>query len=148
MEIDLERQTHAVEDWHWWYAGRRRVLHQVMRGIALPAGATILDAGCGSGRNLVEFARYGEITGLEPAPESLAIARGRGVGTVVEGTLDEPLPFADDTFTMATTLDVIEHLDDDVYALRELRRVVIPGGWLLVTVPSYPWLWSSHDEVN
>ncbi len=148
MQIDLERQTHAVEDWHWWYVGRRRVLREVVRDIAPPPGAAILDAGCGSGRNLVEFAKFGEVTGLEPAPESLALARRRGVGTIVEGTFDEPLPFADDTFALAATLDVIEHLDDDVGALRELRRVVAPDGHLLVTVPCYPWLWSSHDVVN
>jgi SAM-dependent methyltransferase len=148
MEIDLERQTHAVEDWHWWYVGRRRVLHQVLRAMHLPPGAAILDAGCGSGRNLVEFAKFGPVTGLEPAPESLELARARGVGTVVSGSFDEPLPFADSTFALATVLDVIEHLDDDVGALRELRRVVAPDGRLLVTVPCYPWLWSSHDVVN
>ncbi len=147
MEIDLERQTHAVEDWHWWYVGRRRVLRQVVRGMNLAPGAEILDAGCGSGRNLVEFGRFGRVTGVEPAPESLAIAQGRGVGTVVGGSL-ERLPFDDGGFALATVLDVIEHLDDDVGALRELRRVVAPDGRLLVTVPCYPWLWSSHDVVN
>jgi SAM-dependent methyltransferase len=147
MEIDLERQTHAVEDWHWWYVGRRRVLSEVLRRMNLPAGARILDAGCGSGRNLVEFARFGTVTGVEPAPESLALAQARGVGTVVGGGL-EGLPFADSSFELATVLDVIEHLDDDVGALRELRRVVTPDGRLLVTVPCYPLLWSSHDVVN
>jgi SAM-dependent methyltransferase len=147
MEIDLERQTHSVEDWHWWYVGRRRVLSEVLRRMRLPAGVRILDAGCGSGRNLVEFARFGTVTGVEPAPESLALAQARGVGTVVGGTL-EALPLADSSFELATVLDVIEHLDDDVGALRELRRVVTPAGHLLVTVPCYPWLWSSHDVVN
>jgi SAM-dependent methyltransferase len=147
MEIDLERQTHAVEDWHWWYAGRRRVLREVVSHMDLPANPSILDAGCGSGRNLVEFARFGTVTGLEPAPESLALAQARGVGTVVGGSL-EALPFEDSSFALATVLDVIEHLDDDVGALRELRRVVAPDGRLLVTVPCYPWLWSSHDVVN
>src|SRR5262249_36307929 len=126
----------------------RRVLRAVVREIAPPPGAQILDAGCGSGRNLVEFAEFGAVTGLEPAPESLALAKQRGGGTVVEGTLDEPLPFATGTLALAPALDVIEHLDDDVGALRELRRVVAPDGRLLVTVPCYPWLWSSHDVVN
>jgi SAM-dependent methyltransferase len=58
------------------------------------------------------------------------------------------LPFEDDSFDLAASLDVIEHLEDDLGALRELRRVVAPGGALLITVPAYPWLWSGHDEVN
>src|SRR5437763_100417 len=56
--------------------------------------------------------------------------------------------FADASFDHAASLDVIEHLDDDVAALRELRRVVAPGGALLATVPAYQWLWSGHDEIN
>jgi SAM-dependent methyltransferase len=58
------------------------------------------------------------------------------------------MPFADDSFDLAVSLDVIEHLEDDLGALRELRRVVAPGGALLVTVPAYQWLWSGHDEIN
>jgi SAM-dependent methyltransferase len=58
------------------------------------------------------------------------------------------MPLADATFELAASLDVIEHLEDDLGALRELRRVVAPGGALLVTVPAYQWLWSGHDEIN
>jgi SAM-dependent methyltransferase len=58
------------------------------------------------------------------------------------------MPFADDSFDLAVSLDVIEHLEDDLGALRELRRTVAPGGALLVTVPAYQWLWSGHDEIN
>jgi SAM-dependent methyltransferase len=58
------------------------------------------------------------------------------------------MPFDDDAFDLTLSLDVIEHLQDDVAALRELRRVTKPGGVLLVTVPAYQWLWSGHDEIN
>src|SRR6185312_3944233 len=58
------------------------------------------------------------------------------------------MPVAQDSFDFAVTLDVIEHLEDDLGALRELRRTVVPGGALLVTVPAYQWLWSGHDEIN
>jgi SAM-dependent methyltransferase len=58
------------------------------------------------------------------------------------------MPFATDGFDLAVCLDVIEHLEDDRAALRELRRVVAPGGSLLVTVPAYERLWSAHDELN
>ena len=65
MDRDYELQTHRAEDRHWWYRGRRRVLEGVIAQLRLPARARILDAGCGSGRNMVEFARHGTVTGIE-----------------------------------------------------------------------------------
>jgi SAM-dependent methyltransferase len=147
MDRDYELQTHQAEDRHWWYRGRRTVLEGVIEGLRLPARARILDAGCGSGRNMVELARHGTVTGVELSETSVRLARERGVGEVIAGSVLE-MPFASDAFDMAVCLDVIEHLDEDVDALRELRRVVAPGGSLLVTVPAYPWLWSGHDVIN
>jgi SAM-dependent methyltransferase len=147
MDRDYELQTHQAEDRHWWYRGRRRVLERVVADLRLPARARILDAGCGSGRNMVEFARHGEVTGIELSPTSVGLARERGAGEVVEGSVLE-MPFEAGAFELAASLDVIEHLEDDLQALRELRRVVAPGGSLLITVPAYQWLWSGHDEIN
>jgi SAM-dependent methyltransferase len=147
MDRDYERQTHEAEDRHWWYRGRRKVIDGVLAGLGLPAPARVLDAGCGSGRNMVELAHLGEVTGVELSDTSVELARARGVGEVVAGSVLE-MPFADDSFDLAVSLDVIEHLDDDLAAMRELRRTVAPGGGLLVTVPAYQWLWSGHDEIN
>jgi len=148
VDDDLERFTFDVEERHWWYRGRRAVLEAVLDGLAVPAGARILDAGCGSGRNMVELARRGAVTGVEPAAQSLAIARARAVGTVLPGSLDEPLPFTDAMFDLVVALDVLEHVEDDEAALRELARVLVPGGRLLVTVPQYGWLWGEHDVLS
>jgi SAM-dependent methyltransferase len=147
MDRDYELQTHRAEDHHWWYRGRRTVLERVIERLRLPARARILDAGCGSGRNMVELARHGTVTGVELSDTSVALARARNCGEVVEGSVLE-MPFEAQSFDFAVSLDVIEHLEDDLSALRELRRVVAPGGALLVTVPAYQWLWSGHDEIN
>jgi SAM-dependent methyltransferase len=147
MERDYELQTHRAEDRHWWYRGRRRVIENLVSSLELPEHARILDAGCGSGRNMVELDRRGEVVGVELSPISVALARARGVGEVLEGSVMS-MPFPDDDFNLATSLDVIEHLEDDEGALRELRRVVAPGGHLLVSVPAYQWLWSGHDVLN
>ncbi len=147
MDRDYERQTHQAEDRHWWYRGRRTVLRGAIARLGLPEQARILDAGCGSGRNMVELARLGPVTGVELSEASVALARERDVGEVIAGSVLE-MPFADDSFDLAVSLDVIEHLEDDLGALRELRRVLAPGGALLVTVPAYQWLWSGHDEIN
>jgi SAM-dependent methyltransferase len=147
MDRDYELQTHRAEDRHWWYRGRRTVLARVIATLGLVPDARILDAGCGSGRNMVELARRGAVTGVELSETSASLARDRGVGEVIEGSVLE-MPFDADSFDLAVSLDVIEHLQGDLGALRELRRVVAPGGLLLVTVPAYQWLWSGHDEIN
>jgi SAM-dependent methyltransferase len=147
MDRDYELQTHRAEDRHWWYRGRREVLERVLAELPLPAQTRILDAGCGSGRNMVELARRGTVTGVELSATSACLARGREAGRVIEGSVTE-MSFETDSFDLAVCLDVIEHLEDDLGALRELRRVVAPGGSLLVTVPAYQWLWSGHDVIN
>ena len=147
MDRLLELQTHELEERHWWYRGRRRILRELMRRLALPPGVEILDAGCGSGRNMVDLARYGRVTGLEIADASVQWACKRGIGEIVQGSITEA-PFADDRFDFAVCLDVLEHIEEEGDALRELRRVVRPGGRLLVTVPAYQSLWSEHDEIN
>jgi len=136
-----------VDEHHWWYRGRRRIIRAELDRVPLGSGARVLDAGCGSGATLEELGRYGEVHGIELNPEAAEVARARGRGEVLEGRL-EALAWDDDTFDLITCLDVIEHTPDDRATLRELRRVCKPGGWLLVTVPAYQALWSLHDVAN
>src|SRR3954452_12768366 len=136
----------ALDERHWWYRGRRAVLNAVLAGIALPPGAGILDAGCGSGRTLDELARLGRARGIELNPRGAQAARARGHD--VQEAPVEAIPHADGSFELVTCLDVIEHTDHDVTALAELARVTKPGGRLIVTVPAHPRLWSRHDDLN
>jgi SAM-dependent methyltransferase len=136
-----------VDEQHWWARGRRQIIRAELDQLALPSDARILDAGCGSGRTLEELVDYGTVAGLELNPDAAEVARGRGCGEVHVGSLEE-LPLPSDNFDLITCLDVIEHVPDDGAALRELRRVSKPGGWLLTTVPAYQALWSYHDVAN
>ena len=148
MDLGLEQQTHDVEEAHWWYRGRRAMIARVLDTTPLPGRCRILDAGCGSGRNMELLARFGTVTGLEPAERSAATARARGVGEVVRGSLEARLPFESGAFDLITCLDVLEHVEADGAALRELRRVTAGGGRLLVTVPAHRALWGAHDELS
>lgn len=147
MEPKLERATYDVEEQHWWYRGRREVIAGTVARMGLPAGARILDAGCGSGRNMALLAPYGSVTGVESSQEGVDAARARGVGEAMRCSLLEPLPLPRESFDLVVCLDVLEHLEDDAGVLRELRRVVRAGGRLLVTVPAHPLLWSDHDDL-
>jgi SAM-dependent methyltransferase len=136
-----------VDEHHWWYRGRRRVIRAELDALGLPTGIEILDAGCGSGATMRELADYGTVRGVELSEQAAEVARARGVGEVVVGRLEQ-LPWPDASFDLITCLDVIEHTPDDRVTLGELRRVCRPGGRLLVTVPAYQSLWSIHDEAN
>lgn len=137
----------AHDDRHWWYRGRRHVLRSTLDRLSLPAGARLLDAGCGSGRTLDELLGYGRVSGVDLSPDAVRCARDRGHDDVRVGRI-ERLDFDDATFDVVTCMDVIEHTPDDRCSLRELRRVTKPGGVVILTVPAHPLLWSTHDEVN
>jgi SAM-dependent methyltransferase len=147
MEQDELEAMLAADERHWWYRGRRRVLRAELDRLAMPRPWRILDAGCGSGRTMEELASYGEVSGVDLSLTAVAAAGERGFDDVRQGSLDA-LPWADASFDLVACLDVVEHVADDRRALAELRRVVPRGGFLVVTVPAYPALWSHHDVVN
>jgi SAM-dependent methyltransferase len=147
MDKRLMKAMLELDEYHWWYRGRRRIIRTELDRLPVPAGARVLDAGCGSGRTLDELQGYGEVYGIELDEDAAAAARARGRGEVLVGRLEE-LPWPADTFELITCLDVIEHTPDDQVTLRELRRVCATGGWLVLTVPAYPLLWSEHDDAN
>jgi SAM-dependent methyltransferase len=147
MDDRLMTAMLEVDERHWWYRGRRRVVEAELSRLPLPHPARILDAGCGSGRMLQELIRYGQASGVELDPRAAEVARARGHGEVRVGSLEE-LGWEDHSFDLITCLDVLEHTPDDRRTLVELRRVSAAGGWLLLTVPAYQALWSLHDEAN
>jgi SAM-dependent methyltransferase len=147
MDQRLMKAMLEVDERHWWYRGRRRIVRAELDRLPLPAGARVLDAGCGSGRMLQELVDYGQTSGIELDPDAAEVAAAKGCGEVRVGRLEQ-LPWADDTFDLISCLDVIEHTPDDRDTLVELRRVCKPGGWLLLTVPAYQALWSLHDVAN
>jgi SAM-dependent methyltransferase len=140
-------RLYAMEDAHWWFRGRRAVIWSLLRHAQPTTPARILDAGCGTGRNLMEFAGLGTVTGVEPSASAVEFCRRRGLTNVVDAPVEQ-LPFEDGVFEMVFAFDVLEHLDDDVTGIRELRRVATANGWFVATVPAYQWLWSQHDETH
>jgi ubiquinone/menaquinone biosynthesis C-methylase UbiE len=140
-----------MEPEHFWFAGRRALLDAMLKPLGTD-DSPLLDVGCGTG-SLVDTlsARGRRVVGLDQRPEGIAAARARlgqagqrGSG-FVRGDA-ERLPFASGVFGGAMALDVLEHVDDE-RMLREIKRVVQPNGWVLVTVPAYQALWSQRDEL-
>jgi SAM-dependent methyltransferase len=147
MDKNFYLQYATVEDKHWWFVGRRRIINQVISKLKLPKNAEILEAGCGTGGNLNMLAQYGTVSAMELDEIACQFANERQVTTVKVGSLPDKIPFTGQ-YDLIVILDVIEHLDDDLAALRALYAKLKLGGWLLVTVPAYQFLWSQHDEIN
>jgi SAM-dependent methyltransferase len=155
MNPEEYARMHAFEDWYWWFVARRQVALTFARDYRPDGGRDgaswrqplrVLDAGCGTGALLERLSQdpEEEVYGVDFSREALAFSHQRGQSRLVQGDLTA-LPFASDCFDMVTALDVVEHVERDVDALREICRVLRPGGVLLMSVPAYPFLWSSHD---
>jgi SAM-dependent methyltransferase len=135
-----------LEDVYWWFIARRQLAVDVVaRELAGRHDAKLLDVGCGTGSNLAAFADLASVTGVDMSVDALGFCRRRGLESVALSEI-ERLPFPDGHFDVISAMDVLEHVDDDLAALAEIRRVLKPGGLLLATVPAYGFLWSEHDE--
>ena len=145
MDEAVYRVMAHVEDSHWWFRGRRAVIGALLARAAVPPGTAVLDAGCGTGRNLELYRRIGPASGVDPSPDAVSFCRARGLSDVRVGDARQ-LPFEDERFGLVAATDVLEHVADDVAALAQMRRVAAPGARLLLTVPAYAWLWSAEDD--
>lgn len=144
METELFDRFYEVEDRHWWFVGRRHIVFDQIERFRGPG--PLLDLGCGTGGVLMHLSEFGQAYGMDPSPEAAKYCSERGLCITLGSGME--LPYRDETFGTVLALDVIEHVEDDVAILREVRRVLKPGGVVIITVPALPWLWSDHDVVN
>jgi len=156
---EMQQHTYAimdrVEDSHWWFVGRRAILESFLKSIVRKLRTAdegvrvpfrILDVGCGTGANLEMLSQFGSAEGVDVSDDALEFCRRKGL-TVQKG-LAETLPYNEGTFDVTTALDVVEHLDDDIAGLKEMFRVTKAGGYSLIFVPAFMWLWGVQDDVS
>lgn len=148
MERQIYQQMRRVEDRHWWFVGRRRIVAAVIQSLSLPQPARILDAGCGTGGSLALLRRYGRVEGLEMDTMARELANERQLGEILPGHLPDALPFAEQSFDLIVLLDVLEHTADDAASLAALARLLKPGGSIVLTVPAFAFLWGPHDRAH
>jgi SAM-dependent methyltransferase len=134
-----------VQDRHFWFVARNRVIGAVASTLLRETGSRILEVGCGCGNvlpTLAGIATAATVVGMDLFQEALAHCRGRFELVQADATA---LPFRA-SFHLAGCFDVLEHMDDDVAVAAGIRCAIRAGGWLLVTVPAGPGLWSAFDE--
>lgn len=145
MQKYLYSDLYDLEETHWWHKSKRDLVSFFLRINLLNKKTKILDVGCGTGKNLEAFSRYGKVSGIDNSPDAIAFCKKRGFKDVTLGSI-EKMPYKKDHFGAITALDVLEHVDDSK-ALKEINRVLKKDGVLIITVPAFQWLWSRWDEV-
>jgi SAM-dependent methyltransferase len=149
MERVVYQQMAELDDRHWWYRARRRILAELIRREAqLPSNGRILEIGCGTGHNLAMLSGFGHVDGLELDDEARALSEQRLGRKVMRSPLPDLSEVADADYDLIGAFDVIEHIDDDDEALAAIAAKLKPGGKFMMTVPAHPWMWTAHDVAN
>jgi len=149
----MDSQTYVVESQveqnHWWFVGRRKLFRKTVEKLHLSAEAKILDIGTSTGTNLRLLRDMGFVNflGLDSNDDAIRWCAEKGLGIVSKGDICA-MPFEDSLFDLVLATDIIEHVDDDIQALREIRRVLTPHGRAIITVPAFQSLWGLQDEVG
>ena len=149
MERAVYDRMAEIDEVHWWFTARRKIIDKVIRTqVAPPANAHILEVGCGTGSNLALLQRFGKLDAIEPDDTARAFSEKRGGIAIQGGLLPDGVKLDDGAYDLIAMLDVLEHIPDDRIALEALRPKLRESGKLLLTVPAMPWLWSAHDEAH
>lgn len=149
MERAVFNRMAEVDQDHWWFLARRRILRDVIdRVVRPPLKARILEVGCGTGHNLEMLTSFGAVEACELDTEARILASKRLGKPVQPARLPDLSMFSQDAYDAIALLDVLEHVEDDLGALIAIQGRLKPGGALIVTVPANKWMWSAHDVAH
>lgn len=153
MDERFYQEYAELEKSHWWFTARLEILKKLLTDTILPRFSTkpgtelkILNAGVATGGTTFMLNQLGEVTSLEYDRDCCQYLESVGIEPV-NASLTE-LPFADNSFDIVCSFDVIEHIADHEKALSEIKRVLTEDGQAFITVPAFMFLWSHHDDIN
>lgn len=146
MRLDLYEDLYLQEEKHWWHISKRNVVERMLDAFLRNKKNKILDIGCGAGKTMDMLSRIGTVWGLDNSKTALSFCKKRGGFRHLAFGEAADTGFQDDFFDVITILDVLEHTEEKA-TLLETKRILKPGGIMIIIVPAYQWLWSNWDDV-
>lgn len=148
MDKAYFKQYYSLEREHWWFKARIKILASILENnLVNEKPIKILNVGVATGATSEMLQQFGEVTSIEYDEDCCKFINQQCNLNVIQGSITT-LNFANQSFDVVCAFDVIEHVEDDATAAKELERVCAPNGYIFVTTPAYQFLWSEHDVVN
>lgn len=143
QKIEYDRMAEREKN-YWWHLGRYAIIEKYMK---LATGKNkkgkILNVGAGTGGTIPHLEKFGDLRNVDISSDAIKYLKKNGYkADKANGT---KLPYKNGEFSVVCAFDILEHVENDVDALKEWARVLKPGGKIVLTVPAYQWLWSEHD---
>lgn len=138
---------YEIEEEHWWFKGKRKIVFSQLKPyLCGRKNLKILDIGCGTGIMMKSFQKYGKVNGVDVELKALNFCCQRGLDNLSQADITA-LPFKNGSFDVVSIFDVLYHkgIKDDLKALKEIFRIIKPGGILILTDSADMKLWSRHD---
>ena len=154
MEAAVYREFLELEQTHWWFRGRRAIFISLLDRYVRrrPAGdrgpqRVLMDLGCGVGGMLEPLSAYGRVIGTDVTLQGLHYCAERKFPLLVACNGPHGC-FLDASLDCVTAFDALEHIEDDEQALREIHRMLRPGGTLIASGPAYQFLYAQQDRIT
>lgn len=138
--FDLERK-------HWWFRARKEIIDSVLKAHVPGSSNKVLNIGAATGETTRWLSAYGPVTSVEFEKDCCAFVKQKLDLDFIPASITD-LPFAENSFDLIASFDVIEHVEDHIQATAEMIRACKPGGVIAITVPAFKFMWSKHDDIN
>jgi SAM-dependent methyltransferase len=147
MKEHLHREIINIEKNHWWFVARRKIIKSFLKKSLNKKTNNILDIGSGTGTNFSVLKVFSDnLTGLEPFNEAINYSQNNFPEIpIIRGSFPEFDII--NKFDLISLFDVLEHLEEEKLALDKIYKALNPGGYVVITVPAYMFMWTKHDEI-
>lgn len=150
MDAEQTLNNARIEERHWWFAARRKIVRELLHELVPPSpDALIIDVGCGTGGNSGALSGDYRCVGIDSSKEAVDFATTRFRNArFIRGEVPDDLGGLVREARVFFLMDVLEHVADDFALFSRLAAEAPVGALFLITTPAHESLWSAHDVAS